>query len=298
MRRSDGFTLIELLVVISIIALLLAILIPALNKGRDSAMATACGANLKEYTYAVQMYLQDADDRFPDPSVSYFSTTDRFPVESAIPSAQVYSIGGPVGYLQVRWCNQDVCLRGHPEYGGTLYPYMADARAFICPAFQRLTLHGSEDPTYLTVGSSIKDYRPWYNYTMNAYLGRTDTQMGSLLKSARVEKAAQVKRPGQTFSFTEESPFVDPEYNMGGLDDTCMIAGSPSMVQGWLSRVRSDRWQVVPGPEGVGPFLNVIAGYHHAPSGDRFRGRGNCAFLDGHVAAHSRSETFPLMWPQ
>lgn len=298
MRRFAGFTLIELLVVIAVISLLLAVLIPALNKARDSAMAAACKGNLRGYTYALQMYLQDVDDRLPDPSVAYFSTTDPYPVEAGIPVAQIAAGGVAIGYLHVRWCNGDVYLRSHPEYGGTLYPYMADARAFICPMFQRLTLHGSEDPTYLAIGSSIKDYRPWYNYTMNAYLGPTSTPVGSLLKSIRVEKSGRVKRPAETFSFTEESSLVDAKYNSAGLDDTCMTPGTPPMARGWLGQVGGNRRLVAPGPEGVGQFWNVIAGYHHAPSGDQFRGRGNCAFIDGHVAAHPRSETFPLAWPQ
>jgi len=32
--------------------------------------------------------------------------------------------------------------------------------------------------------------------------------------------------------------------------------------------------------------------------GDKLTGRGNCAFVDGHVAAHTRAETFPLAWPR
>jgi prepilin-type processing-associated H-X9-DG protein len=48
----------------------------------------------------------------------------------------------------------------------------------------------------------------------------------------------------------------------------------------------------------VGQFWDVIAGFHHAPSGDKLRGKGNCAFLDGHVDAHYRSETFYYAYPK
>ena len=48
MKRTKGFTLIELLVVISIIAILLAILMPALNRVREQGKRISCMSNLKQ----------------------------------------------------------------------------------------------------------------------------------------------------------------------------------------------------------------------------------------------------------
>ncbi len=64
-NEKKGFTLIELLVVIAIIALLMAILMPALQQVRKQAKAVICQSNLKQWGTIFAMYTEDNNGFFP-----------------------------------------------------------------------------------------------------------------------------------------------------------------------------------------------------------------------------------------
>src|SRR6266571_5198248 len=64
-RKLDSFSLIELLVVIAVIAVLAALLVPALRAAKTQAHAIQCLSQLKQFSYAWNLYADDHDERIP-----------------------------------------------------------------------------------------------------------------------------------------------------------------------------------------------------------------------------------------
>jgi hypothetical protein len=217
------------------------------------------------------------------PERCYFSQTSPYPVESGLSSP-----------IHLRWCNDDLNLKNHPEYAGPFFRYLANAKSLVCPTAKTLAVRNSDDHFYVADVAKLRRYRPWYNYTMNAYLGSENAGV----QKTGVKKVSQVKKPWNTFAFVEESPLVDTSYNISGLNDTFMVPGDDSMVAGWMGKVGNDPDRIIPGPEGVGAFWDVVSGFHNASAANLFSGKGNCAILDGHVEAFTRADTFPHAYPR
>ncbi|MDH7569792.1 MAG: prepilin-type N-terminal cleavage/methylation domain-containing protein, partial [Armatimonadota bacterium] len=93
-RCRNAFTLVEVLVVIAIVAVLAALLLPALHTARENAHAVRCQANLRQLGSAFHMYAADYDEVWPAP-------------------------GGLTGDLNY-W---------HQEHGGGLEPYIRNSGA-------------------------------------------------------------------------------------------------------------------------------------------------------------------------
>jgi prepilin-type N-terminal cleavage/methylation domain-containing protein/prepilin-type processing-associated H-X9-DG protein len=70
MRERKGFTLIELLVVIAIIALLMSILMPALNRVREQARRQSCAARIRQQVLALNIYAGENDTKMPLPNTA------------------------------------------------------------------------------------------------------------------------------------------------------------------------------------------------------------------------------------
>ena len=107
-----AFTLIELLVVVSIIALLIAILLPSLKKARDQAKDTVCRSNMHQLGLAVGYYATENRDRLP-----WMKGTFNPDVPATADAIQKYSKAPYAQYHQLFH----------------LLPYMKDIKIFVCP---------------------------------------------------------------------------------------------------------------------------------------------------------------------
>src|ERR1043166_4901014 len=72
--RQIGFTLIELLVVIAIIAILASLVLPSLNQAREKAKASICANNLKQWMFAMNLYIDDNNETLPVDTTDYGAT--------------------------------------------------------------------------------------------------------------------------------------------------------------------------------------------------------------------------------
>lgn len=142
MRRA--FTLIELLVVISIIALLIALLLPALGAARRSAQASQCGSNFHQLGIAMYGFLADDKFSFPGNSVKAWAGVEK---------------PGDAGWLSRGASFQDIWNNAPAE--GKIFSYAESAALYRCPSLQ-----ASSQPNFSTPSTVVTESNGRFDYCM------------------------------------------------------------------------------------------------------------------------------------
>jgi prepilin-type N-terminal cleavage/methylation domain-containing protein/prepilin-type processing-associated H-X9-DG protein len=133
---EEGFTLVELLVVIAIIALLMAVLLPALNRAREQAKRVVCISDLKQLTLAWMTYAEANNDKLVNGAPS--GTGGTCADGSGAYAAVVPNIVGLGHYNELPWIGPAVT--GATSQGnqctiktGALWRYINDYKIYRCP---------------------------------------------------------------------------------------------------------------------------------------------------------------------
>lgn len=157
-----GFTLVELLVVISIIALLLGFLLPALGSVRESARGIVCGANIKQFLTSMQIYdTENNGDIIGSPGTTgkQLLNDQRATMEPALEvrgdATQPFDWAGPMafGYMgdnpnAPRMRDERFALLSGGGIGGTARDTSGSYGVFACPSNNQISLpySGSTQP--------------------------------------------------------------------------------------------------------------------------------------------------------
>jgi prepilin-type N-terminal cleavage/methylation domain-containing protein len=214
-RRESprGFTLIELLVVVAIMGLLIAILLPSLNKARAQARTTLCATRIGQLTKSLFLYAEDFEERFPFHIVyglqpawgggGYGGVDDLDPNEDWIASKQDM----PHIFLsdQADWPSLGVdCPRS-----GTLFPYTRFAELYACPEFVRRTSNGLSGIEFFH--TTAGDQRA-FNYTRGPWCRKPNFQLPPDLKiefNGPILTASKVYAPATAFLLLDEAWYAN-----------------------------------------------------------------------------------------
>lgn len=255
---GDGFTLIELLVVIAIIAILAAMLLPALNRSKARAQGIQCVSNLRQLTLAWEMYGEEASDRliyanddgFGQPYVTTMSDEHAQNLSAWTWSMMDFNPNNPYNWDPTA----DITLR-------PLWQYIKNAAVYKCPG---------DHSQVLPNGVSKPRVR---SYSMNLFLGGI---------AGNAQFIPNLGNWGQFFSAYSK---VTQLGNLGiapGASQTFVFIGEQPNLINWGNYCTDMSGY----PVGNGPANPAAYRWTTDAPESRHNSSGGISFADGHAELH------------
>ena len=213
-KAARGFTLVELLVVIAIIALLMAILMPALQRVKKQAQEVKCRANLRQVGLIMYMFLQENDFTLPECYIHtaksneyfWFHPTTGVPMKPSDDDSY---------WATAYWGLRAGSTAGGSAGGSASASGIPDREVFSCPAFLNAAEVVGLDKLY---SANIKQFRD-SAYALNRFMDKQQTnairnQGDVIIVQEHIEPAIENGRRDMFFQYGGVGPL--DHYTEGG----------------------------------------------------------------------------------
>src|SRR5688500_14422498 len=283
--RRGGFTLVELLVVIGIIALLISVLLPALQKARESANAAVCLSNLRQMGNAWAMYVSENKGRLPH----YIWSPSQIPNASTMSAESV----------------KDIVWHGY--WYGMLSDYKVQTSTMLCPSAQEpvpFNLNGSKgfgtrsnswSGQWQTGSTAVGIRLDRINlnltndstkggYRIGSYEFNRNVSAGTPRRTAPSPTSSSASAFGTNISSLKPSTEVPVFFDSVWVDGNDFPNGTPSAPPAAPPNLTG---AAAAGVQDVDHWRFLINRHGRAI---------NVAFADGHAARVPLEETFQMKW--